>query len=619
MSRSISRAAIALLLSTLVLTPFKVASAATGDILRVFANPTPALGDNFGVSIAAVGPNVLVGADSDNTGFTDSGSAYLLNGDTGELMLSIHNPTPAVNETFGRTVAAHGTDLLISANRFTGTTGEAMLFDGTTGGLMWNLRPATDTVSRPQYGRAMSSWGQEIIVGAPGANSPAFLFETATGNELQSVSPVGFPSSEGTWGGTSGFGITIAELEAGFAVGSPGGSFRPNGESQFGSVGGVFIYDNGALPALSLRRPGEFETGVRNGFGASIAARGGDLLVGDDRSLRYRNVNFIEPGAAFLFDTTTGELRGTFAHPSPSSDDEFGRAVAVVGWDILVSAATDDEGNPGGAVFLFDGLTGDLLHTYRNPSPATIANFGYSVWGPSLSAFGNHILIGASDADVGAVNSGAVYLFEGYTPRGGRTDLTLTLGQITALAPMFEEPENPVSGAIFSQRPLDGGIEFEVSLADSTGGEPPMALVGLGATAGGLGLTDLTGHDRFSVMVTNTDNSAWSVAAYVQADGGERYQGTPLRLPPGASHTIDLDLLAIPGGEAALANIASLGLVIVGQLDGAGGNPSNSDIAHLLVKPLDGAHSVPEPSTAMLLCLASGFLSFVFARRCRAA
>ncbi|MGH7494510.1 MAG: DUF1566 domain-containing protein, partial [bacterium] len=74
----------------------------SGALLHTFANPTPASGDEFGIAIAGVGSNnVLVGAPSDDAGASNSGAAHLFNGSTGALIFTIPNPTPAASDAFG--------------------------------------------------------------------------------------------------------------------------------------------------------------------------------------------------------------------------------------------------------------------------------------------------------------------------------------------------------------------------------------------------------------------------------------------------------------------------------------------------------------------------------------
>ena len=103
-----------------------------GTLLTTFTNPTPAASDWFGCSVAAVGTDrVLIGAHCDDTGATDAGAAYLFS-TNGTLLTTFTNPTPAAGDWFGYSVAAVGTDrVLIGAHcDDTGATdaGAAYLF-----------------------------------------------------------------------------------------------------------------------------------------------------------------------------------------------------------------------------------------------------------------------------------------------------------------------------------------------------------------------------------------------------------------------------------------------------------------------------------------------------------
>jgi hypothetical protein len=49
----------------------------SGALLQLLANPTPKTGDGFGSAVAISGTRVIVGAPGDDTGATDSGSAYV--------------------------------------------------------------------------------------------------------------------------------------------------------------------------------------------------------------------------------------------------------------------------------------------------------------------------------------------------------------------------------------------------------------------------------------------------------------------------------------------------------------------------------------------------------------
>ena len=105
----------------------------TGDVLRTFQNPAPAVNDGFGTSIAVVGGNVLVGANHANANGFNVGAAYLFDGSAGELLHTFANPTPAWKDYFGGTVMGLGKNIVITAafDDTAGTdAGAVYLFEG---------------------------------------------------------------------------------------------------------------------------------------------------------------------------------------------------------------------------------------------------------------------------------------------------------------------------------------------------------------------------------------------------------------------------------------------------------------------------------------------------------
>src|SRR5262245_36241613 len=75
-------------------------------LLLAIPTPNPESGDAFGVSVAALGTNILVGAPKDDAGAVDqAGTVYLLDGSTGALLRTIPNPNPEFGDSFGGSVA----------------------------------------------------------------------------------------------------------------------------------------------------------------------------------------------------------------------------------------------------------------------------------------------------------------------------------------------------------------------------------------------------------------------------------------------------------------------------------------------------------------------------------
>jgi len=133
-------------------------------------------------------------------------------------------------------------------------------------------------------------------------------------------------------------------------------------------------------------------------FGFAVAAIEDDVLVGAPGT-----------GAVYRFDGSTHELLQVFEDPTPDSWSSywrgFGTSVASLGGDVLVCDA--DVYPAGGEAYLFDGMTGQLLHTFENPTPN-----GGDQFGEAMAAAGNRVLIGDWCDDTAESQAGAAYLFE---------------------------------------------------------------------------------------------------------------------------------------------------------------------------------------------------------------
>ena len=102
-------------------------------------NPNPAVGDNFGWSVAMAGEYIVVGAYRDDHGDnTDAGSAYVYKLDPtnnkAELFATLENPTPAADDHFGVSLAVAGNYVVVGANQDdteAPNAGSAYLYDMT--------------------------------------------------------------------------------------------------------------------------------------------------------------------------------------------------------------------------------------------------------------------------------------------------------------------------------------------------------------------------------------------------------------------------------------------------------------------------------------------------------
>jgi WD40 repeat protein len=200
------------------------------------------------------------------------------------------------------------------------------------------------------------------------------------------------------------FGYALAVVGNRVLVGAPS---RPGAGSTPPATAYLFEGATGRV-VRAFRTPGvDYSARV----GLALAAAGGRVLVsapGPEAPGYSRTER-----AVFLYDGASGELIHTFRNPQPAPDDRFGYAVAAVGGKVAISAHLDDTGaRNAGVVHLFDATTGELARTVPNPTPDVDDGFGFS-----LAAIGGNLLAVASRDNAGAEDAGAVYLLDSSTGR----------------------------------------------------------------------------------------------------------------------------------------------------------------------------------------------------------
>lgn len=199
----------------------------------------------------------------------------------------------------------------------------------------------------------------------------------------------------------AGFGWSVAGFDDNILVGAP---FTSAG-SPTGAIfqaGSAYLF-NGTTGALlqTFNNPTPAEA---DQFGYAVAGLGTNVLIGAP----YKDIaGLTDVGSAYIFNGTTGTLLQTLNKPNPAAGDFFGWSVAGVGTNALVGSLGDSTGAiNAGSAYLFNGTTGALLQTFNNPNPGVGDFFGRSV-----AAVGENVLISSHSSDLGATNAGQhIYL-----------------------------------------------------------------------------------------------------------------------------------------------------------------------------------------------------------------
>jgi len=495
------------------------ASAAPGELLFPILNPFPEANDGLGArAVSTPNGDILTGAQGDDTGAPNAGSAYLFDGNTGALLLTIPNPTPETDDFFGAFVTSNPNgDLIVGARSDnTGATsaGSVYLFDADcdvdvddtnpediAGDRICKIpkltihNPTPETDDFFSFDLASTPNG-DIIVGAHGDNTGAtsagsvYLFDGTDGALLLTINnPTPVTNEQ--------FGARVASTPSGdvlvTAFLDSTGAFHAGSAYLFdvstcdNAVGSTPDDDICEVPTLTINNPTPAASDI---FGESIAATpNGDIIIG----AIFDDAAGTDAGTAYLFDADcdnitfpigtagdgvceTPEL--TIYNPTPAIGDQFGVSVSSTPTgDIIVGAYHDNTGaTNAGSAYLFDvstcdndltapgSVAGDKICetatlTINNPTPAASDAFGVVV----VSTPGGNILVTAFSDNTGATNAGSAYLFEGVdlTPQEELEDLIQQLEEAVA----NEEIGNEANGILAKLNQIIEKLEKEHSNA----------------------------------------------------------------------------------------------------------------------------------------------------------
>ncbi len=355
-----------------------------------------ALNDQFGYSVAISGTTAIVGALNNN----DRGAAYLFDTTTNQELFKLTASDAAQFDYFGSSVAISGTVAIIGAWNDDNSTGSAYLFDTITGQELFKLT-ASDAQQADLFGAAVAISGNTAIVGArrnddAGDNSgSAYVFDTTTGQELFKLT-----ASDQALGDEFGISVAISGNTA--IVGAFGD------DDAGANSGSAYIFDTTTGQELFKITPTNNTPGAR--FGWHVAISGTTAIIG----ARFHNNGASGvSGAAYIFDTTTGQEFIKLTASDAEFGDSFGSSVAISGTTALIGASGDDDGGShSGSAYIFDTLTGQQ-HLKLTTSDAAAEDSA----GEAVAISGTTAIVGVryGETDAGP-SSGSAYVFNTATP-----------------------------------------------------------------------------------------------------------------------------------------------------------------------------------------------------------
>jgi hypothetical protein len=392
----------------------------TGALLWTLDNPnaySTTASDQFGIDISISDNYAIVGAyGEDDAGGLSSGKAYIFDNATGTLLHTLDNPNAydtSAGDSFGYSVAISDNYAIVGAYGEDDagglSSGKAYIFNPATGALLSTLdNPnAYNTSLNDYFGRSVFISDNYAIVGAyleddaGGLSSgKAYIYRiptiiSAPSNILNNPNPYGTSTEDR-------FGYSV-DISDNYSIVS---AYQ---EDDAGGVqsGKAYIYDNttGAL-LHTLNNPNAYGTSTEDYFGYCVA-------ISDTYAIIGAHYESTQSGKAYIYNSVTGALLHTLN--AYSTGGFFGRSVSISNSYAIVGAyGVDDTQADSGRAYIFNTTNGSLLHTLYNPNPygtSAADRFGYSV-----STHGNYSIVGAyQEDDAGGLSSGKAYIFDNVT------------------------------------------------------------------------------------------------------------------------------------------------------------------------------------------------------------
>jgi hypothetical protein len=325
--------------------------------------------DEFGVSVAISGDTFVVGSHFDDDGGTDSGSAYVFqyDGSQWNQVSKLTASDASAYDNFGWSVAISGDVVVVGANLDDDggpNSGSAYVFRKPPGGWIRDMTEtakltASDDDANDEFGRSVAIDGEVVVVGAHydldgGGNmtGAAYVFRYTGFGWAQEAK---LTASDGV--AQDRFGLSVA-IDGDVAV--IGAWADDDGGTQTGST---YVYVKPATGWKDMTQTAKLTASdavAGNHFGWSVAMEDDVVAIGAPAHLfdgsGWGAVYVFEKPAAGWTDTTE---TGRFTASDAAHEDQYGYSVSINGNRLVAGSRRHDTAlnDASGAAYVHGGLS----------------------------------------------------------------------------------------------------------------------------------------------------------------------------------------------------------------------------------------------------------------------
>jgi len=364
-----------------------------------------ATADNFGYSVAISGDSVVVGADQDDDGGSESGSAYVFtrSGTSWSQQTKLTANDAAAEDHFGISVAISGDSVVVGANQDDdggSKSGSAYVFTRT--GTSWSQQDkltASDAATGDSFGISVAISGESALVGSVNGNAgtgSAYVFTRSGVSWSQQDQLIAGDAAAGDSFGhsvsISGDSVVVGAFEDG-----------DNGSNS----GSAYVFTRSGISWSQEDKLTASDGATGDNFGIAVAISGDSVVVGAHQDDDFGSSS----GSAYVF-TRSGvswSQQAKLTANDAAADDRFGITVAMAGDSVVVGFFNDDDaGSDSGSAYVFTRSGNSWSHQAKLTANDAAAD---DIFGTSVAISGDSIVVGASQDDDGATNTGSAYVF----------------------------------------------------------------------------------------------------------------------------------------------------------------------------------------------------------------